>query len=164
MVLLHLSKTAYIDIISIYAIIYLWNTLLSKHKLIKIWIKDKQDFEYVEKHESDVNIMVKLHPVTKEFSNGIDDQKPSANTVNVVDILIKNIEHYGIKNELSHDIDGAISFIIITRTDALISGEITCDGNLYGFLYRDDWHTLSEQIIQLQLVIGDELNEWLLDG
>ena len=108
--------------------------------------------------------MIKLHKVAQEFQEGIDGCKPSDDVVCVVDKLIKNIEQHGAKNELAHDIDGALSFIIITKSNALISGEATFGGNLYGFLYRDDWHTLSEQIMGLKLVTGEELNGWLVDN
>lgn len=105
--------------------------------------------------------MNRLHPITQKFQQGICNEKPSTEVVNNVDTLIKNIEEYSLKYEISHDIDGALSLVIITNSNNLISGEITIDGRLYGFLYNDNWHDLIDRFYNKDIVNGEELNEWM---
>ncbi len=102
-----------------------------------------------------------LHSIVKEFQYGVCNEKPSIVVVNNVETLIKNIEQYSLKYELTHDIDGAVSFTIINNSNNLISGEITIDGKLYCFLYDESWNILIDQFYNKSIENGEELNEWI---
>ena len=77
-----------------------------------------------------------LHPVVAEFQLGMPNElKPNARTVELADQLVRAIGREAVDSEISLDIDGAISFVILLTDKTLITGEFAPMGELFAWHY-----------------------------
>jgi hypothetical protein len=76
-----------------------------------------------------------LHPIAKEFAEGVSGRKPQAYHVAVIDRIMKAVEEKTKRAEYSVDDDGAVSFEATLRTGQFIMCEVSLAGNINAGIY-----------------------------
>ena len=76
-----------------------------------------------------------LHPIAKEFAEGVFERKPQAYHVAVIDRIMRAVEEKTKRAEYSVDDDGAVSFEATLRTGRFIMCEVSLAGNINAGIY-----------------------------
>ena len=97
---------------------------------------------------SDTLLRPQLHPVVNEFQVGVaGEPTPTTTMVSDASALVQQIENVAKSVELSVDVDGALSFVVVLQDDTLITGEFTPIGELYAWRYdKTDWSARTGKI------------------
>ena len=98
--------------------------------------------------EQDIVPPSPLHPVVDEFQTGVEGEPtPTPPVVSDASTLVREIERVAKSSELSVDVDGALSFVVVLEDHTLITGEFTPIGELYAWRYdKTDWTTRTGKI------------------
>ena len=78
-----------------------------------------------------------IEKIINEYAAGVSGELiPDTTSVELATKLMNVIDAKSKGHEISVDIDGAISFVIVVSGGRLISGEFTTNGKLYAWLYN----------------------------
>ena len=99
--------------------------------------------------------------IIDEFAAGVEGEPvPDTACVELAGSLLTLIDVHSKSHELSVDIDGAISFVVITESHKLISGELSVNGKLYAWLYP----AVNSTVLLDQITDGTDIKkfrQWL---
>ena len=78
----------------------------------------------------------RLHPVARQFADGIGEEQPDLLMVEVVDRIIRSVIEKTVGPEYSVDEDGALSFEALLSGGLFIMCEVSMVGNINAGLYQ----------------------------
>ena len=88
-------------------------------------------------HEPTVPPKRREFPIVKEFSDGLDNARPSSEVIGMASRITEAARAKTIQPEISVDIDGALSFDLRLASGLLLIAELDADGTLEALLIDD---------------------------
>lgn len=102
-----------------------------------------------------------IAPILAEFEAEVPQHpKPPSEAVSAARALVGHIQTAGKNVELSTDVDGALSLVVVLHDDTLITGELTTAGITSAWRYDPtDWTTPTDRMADQPN--PEELRKWL---
>ncbi len=92
-----------------------------------------------------VDSKIALHPVVREFAQGVDGAQPSAPVIEMATRMVAAAIERTADYEFSVDVDGALSFVLRLNDGRLVLAELDPDGAIDASKYDDEHGTNVER-------------------